>query len=125
MAREQPWFGHGFYSYLSIVPSFGVFEAWQAHNEWLQQFFSYGVVGVCLAIAVYVSFFRHLRRSAPTPERALAYALLVFALVHGLTEASYVDLELPIRLTLLLVIWCGGSQSPASPGGLRIWPAIS
>lgn len=125
IARDQPWLGHGFYSYRSIVPYFGVFEAWQAHNEWLQQFFSYGVVGVGLAIAVYISFFRHLRRSAPTPERALAYALLVFALVHGLTEASYLDLELPTRLMLLLVFWCGESQSAASSWDLRILPAIS
>ena len=125
IAREQPWFGHGFYSYRSIVPYFGVFEAWQAHNEWLQQFFSYGVVGLCLALAVYLSFFRHLRRSAPTPERALAYALLVFALVHGLTEASYLDLELPTRLMLLLVIWCAGSQSAAASGAWRISAAIS
>ena len=126
IAREQPWLGHGFYSYRSIVPYFGVFEAWQAHNEWLQQFFSYGVVGICLAMAVYVSFFRHLRRSAPTPERALAYALLVFALVHGLTEASYLDLELPARLMLLLVIWCGGSApSGTSSWAWRISAAIS
>lgn len=126
IARDQPWLGHGFYSYRSIVPYFGVFEAWQAHNEWLQQFFSYGVVGLSLAIVVYVSFFRHLRRSAPTPERTLAYALLVFALVHGLTEASYLDLELPTRLMLLLVIWCGGSaQSRVLSWALPAPAAIS
>ncbi len=106
IAGETPWIGHGFYSYRSIVPLFGEFEAWSAHNDLLQQFFAYGVIGVLLAGAVYLSFLRHLRRSRPSPELSLAFAVLIFGLIHGLTEANHIDLALPARLMVLLAVWC-------------------
>ncbi|MBZ5612888.1 MAG: O-antigen ligase family protein [Acidobacteriia bacterium] len=106
IARETPWIGHGFYSYRSVVPFFGEFEAWQAHNDLLQQFFSYGIVGVLLAATIYVSFFRHLRGCRPSLQLSLTYALLMFGLIHGLTEASHVDLALPARLMVICAVWC-------------------
>lgn len=106
IAFETPWIGHGFYSYRSVVPFFGEFEAWQAHNDMLQQFFSYGVIGVLLAATVYVSFLRYLRRCERSPELSLAYVLVLFGLMHGLTEANHIDLALPVRLMVLLAVWC-------------------
>jgi O-antigen ligase len=106
IAAEKPWIGHGFYSYRSIVPFFGEFEAWQAHNDLLQQFFSYGTVGLLLACAVYISFLRYLRRSRSSPEVDLGYCIFVFGLIHGLTEANHIDLAIPVRLIVLLVVWC-------------------
>lgn len=106
IARDTPWIGHGFYSFRSVVPFFGDFEAWHAHNDLLQQFFSYGIVGVVLAAVIYISFARHLRGCRPSLERSLSYALLLFGLVHGLTEASHIDLALPIRLMVICAVWC-------------------
>ena len=106
IASERPWIGHGFYSYRSVVPFFGEFEAWQAHNDLLQQFFSYGTVGLLLACAVYISLFRYLRRSRSSPEVDLGYGIFVFGLIHGLTEANHIDLAIPVRLIVLFVVWC-------------------
>jgi O-antigen ligase len=110
IGSERPWFGHGFYSYRSIVPFFGEFEAWQAHNDLLQQFFSYGILGVLLACAVYVSLFGYLRRSRSSPKVNLGYGIFVFGLIHGLTEANHIDLAIPVRLIVLLVVWCNRSS---------------
>ena len=32
-AVQQPWVGHGFHSFRNVIPPFGVFESWHAHNE--------------------------------------------------------------------------------------------
>ena len=45
-ALKSPWLGHGFYSFRFVIPVVGAFEPWQAHNELLQQFFCYGIVGL-------------------------------------------------------------------------------
>jgi exopolysaccharide production protein ExoQ len=110
IAVEKPWIGHGFYSYRSVAPFFGEFEAWQAHNDLLQQFFSYGIIGVFLAGIVYLSFLRHLRRCQPSSALSLAYAVFVFGLIHGLTEANHIDLAVPVRLMVLLAVWCKASS---------------
>lgn len=110
IGAERPWIGHGFYSYRSVVPFFGEFEAWQAHNDLLQQFFSYGIVGVLLACAVYVSLFGYLRRSRSSPEVSLGYGIFAFGLLHGLAEANHIDLAIPVRLIVLLVVWCNRSR---------------
>jgi O-antigen ligase len=47
-AVQQPWIGHGFDSVWKVVPTFGPdqFEAAHAHNELLQQFYAYGLIGI-------------------------------------------------------------------------------
>ena len=115
IAAERPWLGHGFSSYISVVPTFfGEFVARHAHNDFLQQFFSYGLVGLLLSLTIYVSFFRHLRRSAPSPQLGLAYALLIYGLLHGLTDASPTELMLPSCMILLLAEWVQGCRRSAN-----------
>src|ERR1700733_2319194 len=83
-ALEHPWIGHGFHSFRNVVPAFGVFEAWHAHNELLQLFYTYGIVGLLLFIAVYGSLCLQLRRRASVSDKALFYGLLLFILIRGL-----------------------------------------
>ena len=63
---QQPWIGHGFDSVWKVVPPFGTdkFEAAHAHNEFFQQFYAYGLAGICMFAGIYLSFFRHIRRLA-------------------------------------------------------------
>jgi len=98
IALERPWLGHGFYSYRWIVPPFGDFEAWHAHNELLQQFFTYGIAGVLVTSTLYFVFVRLLRRAGPSLEKELAIALFVFALVRGLVDTERFDLSFPLWL---------------------------
>jgi exopolysaccharide production protein ExoQ len=103
-ALRNPVLGHGFYSYRFIVPRIGFFEAQQAHNELLQQFFSFGVVGVVLTIGLYWAFFRQIRRAPTSHLKILAGTILLFALIRGLTDTQIYDLSFPLWLMTMLSI---------------------
>jgi exopolysaccharide production protein ExoQ len=103
-ALKNPVLGYGFYSYRFIVPRFGIFEAQQAHNELLQQFFSFGVVGVVLTIGLYWAFFRQIRRASTSHLKTLAGTILLFALIRGLTDAQIYDLSFPLWFMTMLSI---------------------
>jgi O-antigen ligase len=98
MAIERPFFGYGIYSFRAIIPPFGIFEPWHAHNELLQQFFEYGLAGVVLLVGIYWSFFRTTRHATSGSLRTFSFALLLFALLHGLTDAVAFDFSCPLWL---------------------------
>ncbi len=108
MAIQQPWFGSGIYSFHSLIPSFGAFEPRHAHNEFIEQFFELGAAGVLTMAGLYLSLFREGLRSARCiadwPYGKLATVLVVFAIVHGLTDTVNFDLSLPLWLFTGLAI---------------------
>jgi exopolysaccharide production protein ExoQ len=101
-AVQQPWIGHGFHSVWKVIPPFGDFEARHAHNELIQQFYTYGVVGVVMMAGLYGSFYRQVRRLARSPLRTLLSAFLLFILVRGLTDTEAFDLSLPLWAIVML-----------------------
>jgi O-antigen ligase len=114
-AIKKPILGNGFYSYRFIVPPFGIFEAQQAHDELLQQFFSFGAVGAILTIAIYWIFFRQIRRAPASPLKTLAATLLIFALIRGLTDTPIFDLSFPLWLMTMLSILLAAQTSSLHP----------
>ena len=101
-ALEQPWIGHGFHSVWKVIPPFGDFEARHAHNELLQQFYTYGVVGVLMLIGLYGSFYRQIRRFPSAPLKTLSLSLIVFVLVRGFADTEVFDLSLPLWLITMV-----------------------
>ena len=103
-AVEEPWIGHGFHSVWQVVPPFGSdqFEARHAHNELLQQFYAYGVAGVCMFAGIYGSLWLQLRRLASRPRRTFFFAFLLFVLVRGLADTDAFDLSLPLWSIILV-----------------------
>jgi exopolysaccharide production protein ExoQ len=101
-AIQQPWIGHGFHSVWMVIPPFGDFEARHAHNELIQQFYAYGVVGIGMLVGLYGSFYRQIRRLADSPLRTLLCAFLLFILVRGLTDTEPFDLSLPLWTIVML-----------------------
>ena len=103
-ALQQPWIGHGFDSVWKVVPPFGSdqFEAAHAHNELLQQFYAYGLVGIGMFAGIYVSFFRHVRMLSRGPLRSFLLAFLIFVLVRGGADTERFDLSLPLWSIVLL-----------------------
>ena len=95
-AIQRPWFGHGFHSVWKVIPSFGVFEARHAHNELLQQFYAYGIMGICLLVGLYGSLYRQIRRLNPGSLKIFLTAFLIFVLVRGLADTEPFDLSLPL-----------------------------
>lgn len=103
-AVEQPWIGHGFHSVWQVVPPFGpdLFEARHAHNELLQQFYAYGVVGVGMFAGIYGSLWLQLRRLISRPRKTFFFAFLLFILVRGLADTEAFDLSLPLWSIVLI-----------------------
>jgi exopolysaccharide production protein ExoQ len=97
-AVDKPWIGHGFHSVWKVIPPFyeDQFEARHAHNELLQQFYAYGVVGIVMLVGLYGSFYRRARKLPPSPLKAIMYSILVFVLVRGVADTEVFDLSLPI-----------------------------
>jgi exopolysaccharide production protein ExoQ len=95
-AWQKPWLGYGFHSYRTVIPPFGAFQPWHAHNEFLEQFFAYGAVGVALVATLYLSFFRLCRRHRQHPLSLTGIALLLLALIRGLTDTERFDITFPL-----------------------------
>jgi hypothetical protein len=110
LALEKPWLGHGFHSYRSLIPAFGPFEPWHAHNELLQQFFTYGVVGVLLVATLYWSLLRQCRRHAADPLASTCRSLLLLVAIRGLADTERFDLSFP--LWAIAAISLALAQSP-------------
>jgi O-antigen ligase len=102
MGSEKPWFGHGVYSFRSLMPAFGNFQAVHAHNEILQQFFEYGLTGVIIVIGLYWSIYRQARRAPASHLRTLCLALLIFAVFRGLADTTNFGLSYHIWLIVAL-----------------------
>jgi O-antigen ligase len=110
MSLERPWLGHGLYSFKALIPMLGTFEAVHAHNDLLQQFFEFGIAGVVILLGVYWSFYRQTRRVPATEMRTLAVALLLFALVRGLTDSVQFGLSYPLWLLAAFSICLARSE---------------
>ena len=101
-ALQQPWIGHGFHSVWKVIPPFGPFEARHAHNELLQQFYAYGVVGVAILFGLYGSVYREIRRIPAGTLKTLFLAMFLFVLVRGLADTEVFDLSLPLWAIALI-----------------------
>ena len=97
-AVHQPWIGHGFDSAWKTIPPFGPdqFEAAHAHNELLQQFYAYGLIGIFMSIGIYSGIYRHIRHLAAGPAKTFFLAFLLFILVRGMADTERFDLSLPM-----------------------------
>ncbi|WP_348264035.1 O-antigen ligase family protein [Telmatobacter sp. DSM 110680] len=109
---QQPWVGHGFHSFRNVIPPFGSFEAWHAHNELLQQFYAYGAAGVVLLGGIYGSLFKQFRKASPLSLRVQLMALMLFILIRGLADTENFDLSLPIWYIALISIFLVHQRAP-------------
>jgi exopolysaccharide production protein ExoQ len=98
---EQPWIGHGFHSFRNVIPNFGPFEPWHAHNELLQLFYAYGAVGILLFFMVYGSFYLQIRRLRLPNYKAFFYGVLLFIVIRGLGDTDRFELTLPFGFVFL------------------------
>jgi O-antigen ligase len=104
IAIEKPWLGHGFDSFRWIFPPFQNFQPWQAHNEAIQQLFTYGVVGLALVIGIYITFYRRIRVSSNGALKPVATAILILVLVRGLVDTDRFETCFPLWLMVLLSV---------------------
>jgi len=122
-AVRKPWIGHGFHSVWKVVPPFDSdqFEARHAHNELLQQFYAYGLLGVAIFAGIYSSFYRLIRRLDTGRIKAFFFAFLLFCLIRGLADTEAFDLSLPLwtLIVMSLVIDRECRPQAAIPASVR------
>jgi O-antigen ligase len=111
---ERPWFGHGFNSVWRVIPPFGPdqFETWHAHNELLQQFYTYGIAGVVLLIGIYMSFYLQMRRVSRPEYRTLFLSLIFFIVIRGFGDTERFDLSFPLWAITLLSLSLAPMEGP-------------
>ncbi len=116
-ALDQPWIGHGFHSVWKVIPPFGTdqLRLVMPHNELLQQFYAYGVVGIFMLIALYGSFYRQIKKLPKSRLRALLLGLFVFVLVRGLADTEVFVLSLPLWAIVMF-------SATITESGRREWP---
>lgn len=107
--EQSPLTGYGYLSLRDVV------GALQAHNEWLQLWFSFGIVGVVIVLILYISYFFLVWRAIWTVpsgiQAALGLALLVSALIRGVTEGSMTGLVFPLPLMMLMISWLSPAET--------------
>lgn len=123
-ALQQPWIGHGFDSVWKVVPPIGPehFEPAHAHNELLQQFYAYGLVGVCMFAGIYGSLYWRIRKLAKASLRTFLFALLLFILVRGFADTEIYDLSLPMWAVVIFSLLIEAARDrdnerQVAPGG--------
>jgi exopolysaccharide production protein ExoQ len=111
---EHPWLGNGIDSLWKVMPPLGPdrFEARHAENEFLQQFYAYGIVGVVLLAGLYSSLLRQVARLSKSPLRVAFVSLMLFVLVRGLAEAEPFDLILPLWAVVVVSMLVSRSIAP-------------
>lgn len=111
MIQSQPVLGYGFMSFRDTGPQIAEVRLVHAHNEAINLWFSLGVVGLVLAVLLYISFFWQVQRTMRqcgqhlASQASLGLALLSFALITGLTEARTAGLNFPLPLLVLMFAW--------------------
>lgn len=124
-AIQQPWIGHGFHAVWNVIPPFGDFEARHAHNELIQQFYAYGLVGIAMLCALYGGFYRQIRRLSDPSMRAFWFSLLLFVIVRGLTDTEPFDLSLPLwALVMISVLMAEVRASSSKESGHNLTESV-
>jgi O-antigen ligase len=117
--REKPWFGHGLAANLPISPT-GF-----PHSLYLSLLFYSGIVGFAVFVALAAAIAVRLSRTRPGAERMWVMAMLMNALLAGLTDFGQITkgpdplwfiLWLPIvlALSLPLIPRAAGGDLPAA-----------
>ncbi|SDF37483.1 O-antigen ligase family protein [Terriglobus roseus] len=103
-AMDRPWFGHGFHSVWKVIPPFysSAFQARHAHNELLQQFYAYGVLGIAMTVGIYTVIVRSFRSLRNVSTKQMFAGLFLLTLIRGLADTEAFDLSWPLWLLVLL-----------------------
>jgi O-antigen ligase len=106
MVFDHPWnlwIGHGFDAWWKVAPTFGgQFEARHAENEFLQQLYAYGAIGICMLIGMYGSLWRRIRMLPKGTTKVIFSSIVLYTVVRGLAEAEPFDLLLPLWMIVML-----------------------
>jgi O-antigen ligase len=115
---EKPWFGHGLAAYLGMEEGNFTFP----HNIFLSTLFYSGIVGLALLLALLGACLIGVVRNWRRPAAPLLLALLMLAIIGGLTDLGQLT---PGPAPLWIILWlpigfvCAAlTQKPSAPADL-------
>ncbi len=116
MILENPIAGYGIISFRDHGPQIADVRLVTAHNEILNVFFSFGIVGLILCLTMYLALLLEIRKvkrvqSINAPELTLFSAIVVFAFVRGFAQAPLIGFSFPLALLILSSQWNGNLSS--------------
>lgn len=97
---ERPLLGFGYHSFSDNWPAHRWFSG-NAHDEFLQEWFTLGLIGVVLLTAAYRNIFRALRQTKSEYAR-FGTILLAYCLIRGFAEADDTHLQLALLFSCSL-----------------------
>lgn len=107
---KEPILGYGYASTKLLIPTlYRTFWGWttmHAHNMWLQTWFTTGLIGVGLLAATLAAQLAYCRRSGDLES----FAILVFVLIFGMTEAAHVAAA-PSIVNVFWALWLTGGRA--------------
>lgn len=107
MIQERPWTGYGFMSFRDLGPQLSPENRLvHAHNEWLDTWFTQGLIGVCLLALLYSAVLKGaLGRSVPRTVKLLVLPLIIYLLIRSTTEVNIVSAYDGLPILYLLAKW--------------------
>lgn len=120
----NPIFGYGVISFRDLVLNFFFVPLAHAHNELLQILFTLGIIGAFFAILSYSSLlFSILKVGLKNSLAVFVFSLLMYYLIRGLTEASFIGLLYPAYWMILSAFALHEYRAPKTgrcPHGVNI-----
>jgi exopolysaccharide production protein ExoQ len=104
---KEPIIGHGFFSFREYGPQIANVRLVTAHNEILNLWFNYGIIGVIIVATIYGTFLsktiKLLKIEKGYRVGALSLTLFVYFIIRSITEAHQTSFVFLPPLILLLV----------------------
>lgn len=102
----HPFFGQGILAYFYNHEIYGGYRTYHSHSLFFEPFVSFGLVGVCIAIAYIVSNISYARNNIVfkeySPIKSMVIAVMVAVLVHGVTDYSIRWIQTGLLLVFIL-----------------------
>lgn len=106
--NERPFLGYGFMSFRDNGPDLFGIRLVHAHNEVLTIWFNLGLVGLLIAIFLYIVFLTKtlsLLKLKEYNHGLLCLLLIVYFSIRGLTEANSLLINFTLPLFYVLSVW--------------------
>lgn len=107
--KQNPIFGYGFHSFGDYGPQIADLPLESAHNEFLNIWFAFGIIGLIIVFLLYTSFFFKTLKGVWSTNKitpnTLGFLLMCYFFIRSLTEAHFAGTIFVLPILILLSEW--------------------
>jgi len=112
LALQHPWFGEGTGSFAVTYAAFAkanqLFNTQNPHNEYLNIFFQFGLMGLTILLTLFGTIYRQLSKVS-IPDRWLAEGLLLIVMIGSLANSWLMDFSSSYFFIVLTAVLLGST----------------